>query len=588
MSRSFNVFGIYWKLLLSFLVVIIPFGAISLKMNEYGERNVKKEIEDSIQSRVSFYGLLLENEFSRIVGMQEEYVNDRPLLKMGIADPYMSDIERHDVIVAIHERLERMINSSSYLAGADAYLPSIGRKISGSGTMYGAIPDAEYNALKAIEDRYKNPFVYWQNRLFLSFPYSNMALIGGQEPLFLIGAEIDQGQLKQVLDRFAIGGSGGSMIVGPDGSWSVASDSALIPWPAIQPLLGEWPRHRSAFVKEADIQGKTYWIAAEKSPSLGITLLSYMPASDIVGSLSFYRTVYWILCGLFLLVVAVFAYGIFLQIHQPMRRLMRAFHRVESGNWHTALTHRRRDEFGYLYVQFNSMVAKIDELIHEVYEQKFRANLSELRQLQSQINPHFLYNSFYNLYRMARNEETENVSAFSKHLGDYFYFITRTREDDIPLEEEAGFARNYVDIQTFRFMDRIAVRFDPVPESVRALPVPKLTIQPLIENAYQHGLRNTVSDGRLEVRFELEGGKLAVVVEDNGEGIGDEQHAELLRKLKSTSPDMETTGLVNVHRRIQLKHGNDSGIAVIRTERGVQVRLSIPLDGRLPDGEGTE
>jgi two-component system sensor histidine kinase YesM len=568
---------IYPKLLLSFLIVITPIYVLSFKMNEYGERNVRKEIEESIQSRVSFYIHLLDNEFSRIIGMQEEYVNDRNLRTLSLADPIISDIERREAIISIYDQLNRMINTSPYILNAGAYLPATQRWISGS-AQYSVLPEEEYTALKSIQNRYKNPFVHWQNRLFISFPYSNLALINGQEPLFLIGVEINQGQLKEVLNRFEIGGVGGSMIIDQEGEWAVTSDNAQIPWSKIKPLLDTFPKDDPSFVKEAYIDGEKYWFVEGKSASHGVALLSYVPESEILGSLSLYRTWYWTLSGLSILVVALFAYWIFLQIHQPLRRLLRAFQRVEHGNWGTVLTHKRSDEFGYLYIQFNSMVAKMTEMIHEVYEQKYRANLSELRQLQSQINPHFLYNSFFNLYRMAKNEENENIAIFSQHLGNYFYFITRTQQDEVPLEEEVKFARNYVDIQTFRFESRITVQFEPVPDSYRGICVPKLIIQPLLENAYQHGLRNTIADGRLEIRFKHEKGHLMILVEDNGECIPEQQYQELLRKLRTNSLDVETTGLINVHRRLQLKYGPSSGISIVNEPGRFQVRMSIPVE----------
>ncbi|MBW7452938.1 histidine kinase [Paenibacillus sepulcri] len=569
--------SIYPKLLLSFLVVITPIYVLSLKMNEYGERNVRQEIENSIQSRVSFYIHLLDSEFTRIISMQEEYVNDRNLRTLSIADPIISDKERREAIISINNQLNRMINTSPYILNAAAFLPNTHRWITDS-TQYSDLPEDEYTALKSINNRYENPFIHWQNRLFISFPYSNLALINGQEPQFLIGVEINQERLKEVLNRFEIGGKGGSMLIDPGGEWAVTSDNAPIPWFDIKPIMAGFPKDSPSYVKETTIDGEKYWFIVERSASHGVTLLSYMPESAILGSLSEYRNWYWALSAISIIVIVLFAYWIFRQIHQPMRRLLRAFQRVENGNWGTILTHRRSDEFGYLYSQFNSMVANMTEMIQEVYEQKYRANLSELRQLQSQINPHFLYNCFFNLYRMAKNEENENIALFSHHLGHYFHYITRTQQDDVPLEEEIKFAQNYIAIQTFRFEDRIAVHLEAVPDSYRAFRVPKLIIQPLLENAYQYGFRNTIADGRLEVCFKYEKGYLIILVDNNGEHIPEPQFQELLLKLKTNSLNVETTGLVNVHRRLKLKYGPDSGLQIVNEPGRFQVRLSIPVE----------
>ncbi|GGD59580.1 histidine kinase [Paenibacillus nasutitermitis] len=569
--------SIYPKLLLSFLVVITPIYVLSLKINEYGEQNVKKEIRNSIQSRVSFYIHLLDSEFSRIISMQEEYVNDRSLRTLSLAEPVISDKERRDAIISIHDQLNRMIHTSPYILKAGAFLPSTHRWITDS-IQYSELPEEQYLALKSIKNRYENPFVHWQNRLFISFPYSNLALINGQEPQFLVGVEINQTQLKEVLNRFEIDGSGGSMLIDQGGDWAVSSDHAPIPWLDIKPIVNTFPKDVPSYVKEVNIEGSNYLFVVEQSASHGVTLLSYMPESAILGSLSQYRTWYWALSALSIIVIAIFAYWIFRQIHQPMRRLLRAFQRVEKGNWGTILRHRRSDEFGYLYIQFNSMVANMTEMIQEVFEQKYRANLSELRQLQSQINPHFLYNCFFNLYRMAKNEENENIALFSHHLGHYFHYITRNQQEDVPLEEEIKFAMNYVSIQTFRFEDRIAVQIGQVPDSYRRFRVPKLIIQPILENAYQHGFRNTIGDGRLEVSFKYEKGHLMILVDNNGENIPEPQFQELLAKLRTNSLHVETTGLVNVHRRLQLKYGSGSELLITNEPGRFQVRMAIPID----------
>jgi hypothetical protein len=131
-------------------------------------------------------------------------------------------------------------------------------------------------------------------------------------------------------------------------------------------------------------------------------------------------------------------------------------------------------EFSYLFRQFNDMVGEVKVLIHEVYEKNFRLRLSELRQLQSQINPHFLYNSFYSVYRMAKIQDYDKIMEFTKYLGDFFRFITRSDSDEVLLKEEWMHMRNYIEIQKVRFSNRIEVDFGALPEAAGKTPVPRL------------------------------------------------------------------------------------------------------------------
>jgi two-component system sensor histidine kinase YesM len=220
--------------------------------------------------------------------------------------------------------------------------------------------------------------------------------------------------------------------------------------------------------------------------------------------------------------------------------------------------------------------------VHEVYEKNFRLQLSELRQLQSQINPHFLYNSFYIVYRMAKMGDHEQIMAFAKYLGDYFRFITRSDSDTVAFGQEVDHVRNYIEIQTVRFSKRISVRFDELPEPARQIPIPRLILQPIVENAYKYALEDKVMDGELRVSFKLTAGSVFLTVEDNGDSLDEESLNELRRQLNQGATPAETTGLVNISRRLELMYGDRSGIRVDRSELGgLLVRVEIPLS---PDG----
>ncbi|WJH33873.1 hypothetical protein N6H14_28405 [Paenibacillus sp. CC-CFT747] len=217
MKLPVSLSSLYAKLILAFLVVLTPVYIISLKMNEYGELTVRKEVENSMKSRVHFYIRLLENEFTRIVHMQKEFINDRDLRKASMAFSIMSDIEFRETVYALNARLKAMMNSSVYMSDADLFLPAESRHLSAV-SFYDKLPVEEYEALKTVSRHPHNPFVYWKNRLFVSFPYSDLALINEEEPIFLLSAEISQGELTEVLNRMKIDSGGGAMIMGSGGT----------------------------------------------------------------------------------------------------------------------------------------------------------------------------------------------------------------------------------------------------------------------------------------------------------------------------------------------------------------------------------
>ena len=134
-----------------------------------------------------------------------------------------------------------------------------------------------------------------------------------------------------------------------------------------------------------------------------------------------------------------------------MKKLVSAFKRVETGELKFSIQHNASDEFQYLYTRFNAMLEYINNLIDQVYTQKIMSQKAELKQLQSQINPHFLFNSFFILQRMIQSEDKENAINFCGFLGQYFQYVTRNSIDEMPFYKEVQHARNYLEIQAIRF-----------------------------------------------------------------------------------------------------------------------------------------
>jgi two-component system sensor histidine kinase YesM len=181
------------------------------------------------------------------------------------------------------------------------------------------------------------------------------------------------------------------------------------------------------------------------------------------------------------------------------------------------------------------------------------------------------------LCRLIKSEsQKEKAYQFCLYIGQYFQFITRNDEDEIPLELEVEHSRTYVEMQRICYGERIQVLFEG---DVPAIDVPRLILQPIIENAYKHALGNMLQPGELWVHSERRDGDFLLYVEDNGRSITDEEIDLLQKKLRYSSNRIEeTTGLMNVHRRIQLRYGEAYGITVSRSELGglqVIIKLSV-------------
>ena len=345
----------------------------------------------------------------------------------------------------------------------------------------------------------------------------------------------------------------------------------------IQLVLTDNSRGMKAGTYTTAINKKTYHVVFSTSEYLGMTLARYIPEDILYNKLRNYQIWFWILSGMSLIIIVLYSMYTYRFIHKPLSKLVNAFKAVEYGDLKINIEHKHNDEFHYLYKRFDTMVSNLDVLIEQVYMQKILVQHAELKQLQSQINPHFLYNTFFTLYSMAKAEDYENVVYFLEQFGNYFQFITRNMADNVSLCREVEHARTYTDIQVMRFPNRICAEFSELPEEFREIMVPRLILQPIIENSFEHGLEDKVSNGIINIYFQKDEDKLVIVVEDNGDSLVDDE-LDKMNAMLSDSYIGETTAIVNIHRRVRLKYGTRSGLTLYKGDLGgLKVCININL-----------
>lgn len=214
---------------------------------------------------------------------------------------------------------------------------------------------------------------------------------------------------------------------------------------------------------------------------------------------------------------------------------------------------------------------------------------AEIDALQSQINPHFLHNTLDSVRGLAMEEHAEKTCDMVGSLSRFLRYTISQKNDMISLDQELDSVKNYMNIQRYRFDDRFALKMSIEPEDERILQykIPKLTLQPLIENAIYHGLDRMVSGGLIEISCTVTQSRLMIVVADNGVGLAAEDLAALNRRLQEGTDDaaqMRPSGqgsgvaLNNVHARIRLMYGERYGLTLYSLpDLGTQVQISLPL-----------
>ncbi len=265
---------------------------------------------------------------------------------------------------------------------------------------------------------------------------------------------------------------------------------------------------------------------------------------------------------------------------KPLKDLIGAMKLARSGNYDIRVDDSRKDEIGDLNKAYNFLIDEINRLVHEVYEEKLAIKNAQINALQAQVNPHFLYNTLDSINWMLIDKGDFQSSRIIQSLGKMLRYSINTDESDVPLEAEIDFVENYLRIQKNRMEENLNFEI-AIPPELLTLPVPKLFLQPIVENAIKHGLNSMGRAGTIKI-WATGGETVQVMVEDDGIGMSPEKIQSLGELKSQTNLDSTHIGLVNVNQRIKLKYGEAYGI-LIDSQPGEGTKVTI----RLPKKEGT-
>lgn len=259
------------------------------------------------------------------------------------------------------------------------------------------------------------------------------------------------------------------------------------------------------------------------------------------------------------------------EIYQPLRRLLiEAFDHMENNDFGYRIETQKESAFiRSIYDKYNHMAESMQQYIETNLQQQILVSQANLKQLQSQISPHFMYNSYYVLYRMIRRGDQENSLRMAEYLGSFYHYITRNSDDEKRLSEELSHARNYAEIQKYRFRDNLEIEIPDPDERIASVYVPRLILQPMLENAFKYAYESGEGEPmRLRISYEVKSGREFDVVIENSGGISDGALERIRERLQCTDMQMETTALINIDRRLKIYFGKESGLSVDRSGLG--------------------
>lgn len=338
------------------------------------------------------------------------------------------------------------------------------------------------------------------------------------------------------------------------------------------------------------IDGKEMIVGSTTVKELSGTLVCVQDISGAVGKIRNMRN--WFVFAMVLL-IPFLATGINVVVKTVLRqfyRIIDAIKRVQTGDLSVVIEDCGTDEMGELGSQVNKMLTEINHLMKEQIDKELLVKNSEIKALQNQINAHFIYNVLESIKMMAEIEEQYDISDAVTTLGKLLRYSMRWTAGTVTVAEEIEYIKNYLKLMNIRFDYEIYLSLN-IPDSIYAQQIPKMSLQPIVENAIYHGIEQMAEDTNIYIKGLVAGKDCIIEITDAGRGMSEEEVARLYKKI---SGEIETTGgsgngigLKNVQDRIKMNFGEEYGIE-IASKLGCYTKIMVRIPSKSEEREDLE
>lgn len=426
------------------------------------------------------------------------------------------------------------------------------------------------------------------------FPYKDKNVISimttvkqriTHEVIGFIIIDLDDSIVKRFCDNVTIGKTGFFYVVDETGTPifmpSALTNHAMLP--VSEELSSILKGPETHFIDKSE--GKPKFVFSSHSKATGWGIVGIVPLQEIVEEANAIRQLIIISVVLSIVFAISLHFFVSTRLTRPVHVLKNKMQLAASGYLEAKVVPSGNDEIADLGNSFNIMLGKIRRLLEQSIQEQQEIKKAELRALQAQINPHFLYNTLESIIWMAESGKKDQVITLVQSLSSLFRISLSKGKDWITIHKELEHVQSYMVIQQMRYRD--ILEYDIcIASELYSYPILKMTLQPIIENAIYHGIKNKRGKGMVQVRgFMDEDRDILIVVEDNGIGMSETRLEELRFALSQPHPPEETGkevsggfGLHNVHQRLRLYYGEAYGVQVNSREReGTTVMIRIPM-----------
>ncbi|GIQ64686.1 hypothetical protein PACILC2_32540 [Paenibacillus cisolokensis] len=572
--------NLFTKMVTLIVVMLVPIMALYYYSNKTSTQVLGTELNKSNTEQLTFFQHQVNTQIDLLTLWPNLLMHDPDISSFKdvfLASEYLN-LDTITLVKRIQTKLSIQENSSNWDSELFIYSPSLNRVVS--------VADARHYDTWELKRRLKPGWQVkelegetagrYQFSWFTVSPYATYKR--PEDANLIIEVRFDSTNIVDMLDRFKSDGRREPVYYrqGIGAIYNRTADRDLADRIIAELERGELHDIESRTV---ELDGEKYLVNAVKSRSTGWHLVDFMPLSDIVRPIRKSNELFTFSVAGLLLMSCLAAYLMYAQVQVPLKRLVVGFQKLKNGDYSVRMVPKGRTEFSFVFDRFNSMVMQIQELFQHVYLEKIHVREARLKQLQSQINPHFFYNCFSFISSMAKLNNNKAVVEMSQRLAKYYRYTTRQERDLVKLSEEIGFVTSYLDIQNMR-MPRLRFEVN-VPERMKKADIPPLVIQPLVENAVLHGIEPQAAAGFIRITGHCGEDGMRIVVEDNGKGMSVEAMLVLQYKLSKPMDREMGCGVWNVHQRMQLRFGGQAGISFAASPLGgLKATLYWPYEAR--------
>ena len=400
--------------------------------------------------------------------------------------------------------------------------------------------------------------------------------IGGSKEKGVVFIDLNYSAISELCDQNSIGEKSYIYILNQDGN--------IVYHPQQQQLYNELQTENIDIVLDADPQGepvisgsgndsRVYTFA--KSEKTGWMVVGCMNMNELTRSSRQGQFIYVMTAVILIIIALLFSNHISRAISRPIQKLRDSMAKVQEGDFSaTVMEVPEQNEIGSLTRSFNVMIHQIEELMKQNRIEQEQKRKSELKALQSQINPHFLYNTLDSIIWMAEGKKNEEVVLMTSSLAKFLRQSISNEDQQVSIGQDVEYARSYLTIQKMRYKNKLEYEIY-LEASIKSCQIVKLVLQPIIENAIYHGIKYKEGMGMVTVRGYEKDGCVVLEVADNGVGMDEETLKHIFERHK-VNYRSNGVGVYNVQKRLKLYYGNDYGITY-ESEKGMGTKAVITI-----------